>query len=438
MLQERMQVRQKAPPGTEVHSRCYDIWLLEQSYVGGVLISVQISGRLRKQLIRPLHSPAGDLKLVAILSPKWFSGSHNQMPFHASYSSLVQSQDLLHYNMACTIYPNLSIYIHTVELAVNGTHLQFEEHLESPIEWSLRCTGKLWLGEYGDALGWRAWWRELTDELGGHDRLNSEMHLEAVIEWEWICTWRPWSCEVGDGLGGPDRISSVMNLEAMIERVWRSKCGPWSSKLGGRNLASFEMCLEAIIEQNRKSCWRRSIWRQSIWRWSIWRWLIWRRLICRQLIWRQLIWRLLIWKRLIWRQLIWRQLIGRCTGSCDSIHWFTRNCGNVKLRIQAKSARRCQMRGWLEAWDSRSWLDGVLVVCCTWHFRLIVAWGDREGWLNFEFLGDVSVEEEEERDQQRWGKSSWETGTAETFECSSVYNSRYSRKDSPFCGSAHR
>jgi len=44
---------------------------------------------------------------------------------------------------------------------------------------------------------------ELGDALGGHDRvslemhlkakikLNSEMHLEAVIERVWSCSWRP-------------------------------------------------------------------------------------------------------------------------------------------------------------------------------------------------------------------------------------------------------
>jgi len=42
---------------------------------------------------------------------------------------------------------------------------------------------------------------------------------------------------------------------------------------------------------------------------------------------------------------------------------------------------------------------------------MMMAWRDREGWLNFVFLGDGRVEHKKERDQRRWGKSSWGTGT---------------------------
>jgi len=34
-----------------------------------------------------------------------------------------------------------------------------------------------------------------------------------------------------------------------------------------------------------------------------------------------------------------------------------------------------------------------------------MAWRDREGLLNFEFLGDGRVEDEKERDERRWNKS---------------------------------
>jgi len=47
----------------------------------------------------------------------------------------------------------------------------------------------------------------------------------------------------------------------------------------------------------------------------------------------------------------------------------------------------------------------VLSVCCTWCTLLIMAWGDREGWLNFVFLGDGTVDAEKDRDEMRWGKS---------------------------------
>jgi len=40
-----------------------------------------------------------------------------------------------------------------------------------------------------------------------------------------------------------------------------------------------------------------------------------------------------------------------------------------------------------------------------------MAWRDREGFLNFVISGDGRVEDEEESDEKRWGKSSRETGT---------------------------
>jgi len=47
--------------------------------------------------------------------------------------------------------------------------------------------------------------------------VNSEMHLEAMIERVWRCTWRLRSSELRDALGGHDRA----NFQAVIERVWR-------------------------------------------------------------------------------------------------------------------------------------------------------------------------------------------------------------------------
>jgi len=37
---------------------------------------------------------------------------------------------------------------------------------------------------------------------------------------------------------------------------------------------------------------------------------------------------------------------------------------------------------------------------------MIMAWREREGRLNFVFIGDGRVEHKKERDQRRWGKSS--------------------------------
>jgi len=46
------------------------------------------------------------------------------------------------------------------------------------------------------------------------------MHLEAVIERVWRCTWRPRSSELRAALGGRDRASLEMHLQAMMERDW--------------------------------------------------------------------------------------------------------------------------------------------------------------------------------------------------------------------------
>jgi len=48
----------------------------------------------------------------------------------------------------------------------------------------------------------------------------------------------------------------------------------------------------------------------------------------------------------------------------------------------------------------------VLNVCCTRCELLIMAWRDREAWLNFMFLHDGRVEDEKERDEMKWEKSS--------------------------------
>jgi len=94
------------------------------------------------------------------------------------------------------------------------------------------------------------------DALGDGDWVNSEMHLEAVIEWVWSCTWRPWSCE----LAGHNRASLEIHLEGVIERVWRCTWRPWSREFGdalaGRDWASLEIHLEGVIKWDWTSTWR--------------------------------------------------------------------------------------------------------------------------------------------------------------------------------------
>ena len=48
---------------------------------------------IREQLMRPLHSSAGDFKLGAVFSQQSCLGSHNHKPFRVSYLYLLQSQE---------------------------------------------------------------------------------------------------------------------------------------------------------------------------------------------------------------------------------------------------------------------------------------------------------------------------------------------------------
>jgi hypothetical protein len=45
------------------------------------------------------------------------------------------------------------------------------------------------------------------------------MDREAVIERTQRCTWRPCWNEFGDALGGEDRVNTEMHLEAVIKQV---------------------------------------------------------------------------------------------------------------------------------------------------------------------------------------------------------------------------
>jgi len=96
----------------------------------------------------------------------------------------------------------------------------------------------------------------INDVLGGRDRVNSEMHLEARTEWTQGYTLRPWSSEFGDAFGHRDQVNSEMHFEAVIERVWRCTGRPWSSKFGdalwGRDRARLEMQLEIEIQWTQR------------------------------------------------------------------------------------------------------------------------------------------------------------------------------------------
>jgi len=157
-----------------------------------------------------------------------------------------------------------------------------------------------------------------------------KMYLEAVIEWVWRFTWRPWSWE----LRGHNRASLVIHMEAVIERVWRCTWRLWLSEyrdtLGGCDRARVEMHLEAMIKGDWRSTCGRSIWRRY-------------------------------------------SSVGRRDGSCDSIHWLTRNCRNVVNWVQhglpsderlAGSGRQ-SILGWCSMRFMEYSVYAVFGVCCT-------------------------------------------------------------------------
>jgi len=118
-----------------------------------------------------------------------------------------------------------------------------EIHFEAVIERVWICT-------------WRPRWSEHRDALGGRDLASLEMHLESQIQWTHRCTWRPWLSEFGDAIGDRDWVNSEMHWEAVIEWVWRCTWRPRSSELrdalGGRDWASLEMQLETEIEWTQR------------------------------------------------------------------------------------------------------------------------------------------------------------------------------------------
>ena len=161
----------------------------------------------------------------------------------------------------------------------------------------------------------------------------------------WWYTWRPEWCEIG-------------------------------GTLGGFGWASVEMHLEAIIGQDRRCYWRPSSSE--------------------------------IRGVLAGAQSGGSHLGGRCDGSWDSNQWSVRDCWNVENRIQLSLWRDQRLAGrgtqsifgWYSTWWMQYSVYAALGVCCTWCQLLNMAWRDSDGWLNFVFIGDGRVEEENEIDQR--------------------------------------
>jgi len=160
-------------------------------------------------------------------------------------------------------------------------------YLSTPAITHEQCTSRLWSSE-------------LRDALGGRDWVNSEMHLEAEIEWTQRCTWRPRLSELRDALGDRDWVNSEMHCEAVIERVSTCTWRPRSSELSD--------ALRAMIEQ---------VWTCT----------------CR------------LRSSEIGGVLGSSRLGRRRDGSWDSIHWLTCNCGYEESWVQQHPPRDERLTG---------------------------------------------------------------------------------------------
>ena len=82
------------------------------------------------------------------------------------------------------------------------------------------------------------------------------LYLRTPAVASWRCAWRLWSSEFGDAPGGRDRASLEIHLEAVMEQEWRCTWSPWLCELRGCNCASLEIRLETAIKRVWRCTWR--------------------------------------------------------------------------------------------------------------------------------------------------------------------------------------
>jgi len=98
------------------------------------------------------------------------------------------------------------------------------------------------------------WWlsSELRDTLSGRDRASLELQLETEIEWTQSCTGRLWSSGYGHALGGRDRGNSEMHSE-----LWSNEYR--DALAAGYDRGRLEEYMEAVdleaVDGRRASCW---------------------------------------------------------------------------------------------------------------------------------------------------------------------------------------
>jgi len=183
---------------------------------------------------------------------------HLQSKATTDYSTIFDTHVFSLYSRPC-IY-DLYIYI------VTHLHTVYLNWLQAVLESNLRCTWKQWLSELREPL-----WGIVSARLG--------MHLEDMVKWPMRCTPRPWLYKCGDALGGRDltslvistrrswfcniggcnRVSMEMHLDTMVMRTGRPQWRRFGDPLEGGDRANLEIPLEAVIDWNWMSTWRRSM-----------------------------------------------------------------------------------------------------------------------------------------------------------------------------------
>jgi len=127
-------------------------------------------------------------------------------------------------------------------------------NLEAVIEYLGTHTSWPWWCKLGDH-----YWTTLVMLVGGRDNVNLEAEIEWVLRCTWVAmivwTWRLWLGEFGDALGGHDHA----NLQAVLKQCCRQRCSESRAALWFREWVSLWMQLKAVIKWERRSSWRQSI-----------------------------------------------------------------------------------------------------------------------------------------------------------------------------------
>jgi len=134
------------------------------------------------------------------------------------------------------------------------SHLCIYEYIELPIYTCYISTGSMQCS------------RAIQSASENEDRVNSEIHSNAMIERVWRFTCRAGLNKHRDAHWDRDEASLQMHVETRIIRTWRpssSKC--WDA-LWGFDQFRMDMHLEDVIEQVSGFTWRPSLSEFGAWR----------------------------------------------------------------------------------------------------------------------------------------------------------------------------